>query len=605
MEELKRPSCAPEKKQVVVNIGKVSTHGGGGIGGVILLGGALATAAIASAFIFGKKRRGGSRDNSHRNTHIPQPSPAAVNKKDEANEKEQLTFLDADKRSSEIAKEIEFKNDSQSLVLYEKHRIENNGVAVWDSETSEQILCSIAPKRPENGAISNGGLSRLPAREQKTLSPLKIENTTVDDAKNQSSGEAAIDEHGTTEQCKDLEEVEVEGEGRDDREIELMGEIHEVKREDTEENDGNYVPETGLKYSKGTVVPKSSKDGRESSLPVVGSPVSKQENVDDEKQDYLSNEAVEIIFDGEAIQQVEEDQLKRNEEYLVQEQEKCNELDEEIVPHKGEEEKEDRQCEENIEKNDYIDNSTPESRQLGVSNKEDVQILAMHLPEFEPISPEEMEVSQDDAVNGEIGVPFCQHKDTEYEVEKNIENEVEHSSETIDTGIATLKDQEDIIDGTDGDDDLSDEAEQNIDGIVDSSSTESNLGSVWHAEAIQEPSIETQQEKLVNQEIEGKIQEDTTVKRGIHELHPYKIISDNTQITNGRCNSAKSFIERRMVDLATLKDHSKNSSTGKALLVAIPVLSSVSCSWFFGLSFDKFCFVVLLTIVLSKSMIVK
>lgn len=587
-----------------MNIGKVSAHGGGGIGGVILLGGALATAAIASAFIFGKKRRGGSRDNSHRNTHIPQSPPAAVNKKDEAHEKEQLTFLDADKRSSEIAKEIEFKNDSQSLVLYEKHGIEIHGVAVCDSETSEQILCSMAPpKRPENGEISNGGVSRLPAREQKTLLPLEIENKTVDDAKNQSSGEAAIDEHGITEQCKHLEEVE--GEGRDDRKIELMGEIHEVKREDTEESDGNYVPEIDLKYSKeGTVVPKSSKDGRESSLPVVGSPVSKRENVDDEKQDYLSSEAVEIIHDGEAIQQVEEDQLKRNEEYLVQEQEKCDELDEEIVPHKGEEEKEDRQCEENIEKNDYIDNSTPESRQLGVSGKEDVQILAMHLPEFEPISPEELEVSQDDAVNGEIGVPFCQHKGAEYEVEKNIENEVEDSSETIDTGIATVKDQEDIVDGTDGGDDLSDEAEQNIDGIVDSSSP-SNLESVWHAEAIQEPSIETQQEKLVNQEIEGKIQEDTTVKRGIHELHPYKNISDNTQIINGRCSSAKSFIERHMVDLATLKDQSTNSSTRKALLVAIPVLSSVSCSWFFGLSFDKFCFVVLLTIVLSKSMIVK
>lgn len=603
MEELKRP----EKKRVVVNIGKVSTHGGGGIGGFILLGGALATAAIASAFIFRKKTRGGSPDNSHRNTHIPPSSPAAVNEKDEANEKEQFTFVDADKHSSEITKEIEFKNESQSLVLFEKHGIEINGVAVSDSGTSEQILCSITPKRPENGAISNGGVSHLPAREQKTLLPLEIENTMVHDAKNQpwGEGEAAIDEHGNTEQCKDFEEVEEGGEGRDDREIELMGEIHDVKREDTGESDGNYVPEIDLKYREGTVVPEPGKDGRESSLPEFGSHISKHENVDnDEKQDHSSSEVVEIIHDGETIQQDDDDQHKHNEEYLVLEHEKCNEPDEEIVPHKGEEEKEDRQCEENIEKNGYIDHSTPERRQLGVSGKEEVQILAMNLPELEPISPEEMEVSQDDTVNGEIEVSLCQHKDTEGEVEKNIENEVEDSPVTIDTGIATMKDEEDIIDGKDGDDDLSDEADQNTDGIVDSS-MESNLGSDWQAEAIQEPSIETQQQKLANQEIEGKIKEDTTVKRGTYELHPYKIISDNTQITNGRCNSAKSFIERHVADLATLKDHSTNSSMRKTLLVAIPVLSSVSCSWFFGLPFDKFCFVVLLTIVLSKSMLVK
>lgn len=57
----------------------------------------------------------------------------------------------------------------------------------------------------------------------------------------------------------------------------------------------------------------------------------------------------EIFHDGEAIQQVEDDQLEHIEERLVEEREKCNEADEEIVPQKGEEEKEDVQCEENIE----------------------------------------------------------------------------------------------------------------------------------------------------------------------------------------------------------------------------------------------------------------
>ncbi|XP_073292126.1 uncharacterized protein [Primulina huaijiensis] len=603
MEELKRPNHAPEKKQVVVNIGKVSAHGRGGIGGVILLGGALAAAGFASTFIIGKMRQGGSRDNSRRNTRIPPPPApplAAVNKKDEreneANVKEQFTCLDADKHSSETTKEIEFKNDSQSLVLHEKYRTEIDGVAVCDSETSEQILCSITPKRPQKGAISNGGVSHLPAQEQKTL---EIENTTVHQVKIQPSGEVAIDENGTTKECKQFEEVEAEGEGRDDREIELMGEIHEVKCEDAKKSNGNHVPVIGLKFSEeGTFVLEHGKDGQESSLPVVGSPISKHKNVDDdEKQNFLSSDLQEIIHDGVAIQQDEDDQLEHIEEHLIQEREKCNEPDEEIVPQTVVEEKEDAQCEENIEEKGYIDNSTPENRQLGDSDKEDVQILAVHFPDDESISPEEMEAAEDDAVNGEIEMSFCHHKDTE--------DEVEDSSETIDTGIATAEDEDNIIDGTDGDEDLSNETEQNTEGTVDTS-MESKLGGggVWPA-AIQEPSIETQQEKLVNREIEGKIQEDTTVKQGKYERNPNKNIADYTKIMNGRCNSAKTFIERHAVDLATLKGYSTNSGTRKALLLAIPVLSSVSCSWFFGLSFDKFCFVVLLTIVLSKSMIVK
>ncbi|KZV21564.1 myb-like protein X-like [Dorcoceras hygrometricum] len=675
MEETKRPDCAPEKKQVVVNIGRVSTHSGGGIGGVILLGGvALATAAFASAFIFGRKRRGGS--DSHRNTHIkPPPPPAAANKNDE---RDIDGKGEANKQSSETIKKNESKNENQK-VLYEKHRTETNGVVVSDSGKREQILCSNTPKKPENGAISNGGVSHFPAVEEKTLLPLEIEKTT---RKILSSGEAAMDENGIAEECKDFE---AEGE--------------------------------------------HGKDGKENGLPVVGCPISKHENVDnDEKQDYLSGKVVEIIHDGEAIRQNEDqpqhidehlvqehgkcnephkeivqekgeedldqdqlehsdekviqqdkddqpqhikehlvqehdksilqnrdDQLQHIKEHLVQEHDKCNEPDKEIVPEKGEEdldqnqleqsdekaiqqdeddqlqhtkeplvqehykcnesdeegvpvkgdkEKEDQQCEENIEEEGYIDNSTPENRQLGDSGKEDVRILAMHLPEDEPISPKEMEVSEDDAVNGEIEMPFCQQKDTEDVVERNIENEVPDSSDTIDTGIITSNDEVDIIDGTDGDEDLSDEAGPDTEGAVDSS-TESNLGGVWPAEAIREPSIETQQEKPVDREIEGKIQEDTTLKRGKYEFHPNKIAADNNQITNGRCNSAKAFIERHVADLATLKDYSTNSGTRKVLLVAIPVLSSISCSWFFGLSFDKFCFVMLLTIVLSKSMIVK
>ncbi|XP_073052501.1 uncharacterized protein [Primulina eburnea] len=378
-----------------------------------------------------------------------------------------------------------------------------------------------------------------------------------------------------------------------------MGEIHEVKSEDAKKSNGNYVPVIGLKFSEeGTFVLEHGKDGQESGLPVVGSSTSKRKSVDDdEKQDFLSSDLQEIIHHGEAIQQDEDDQLEHIEEHLIQEREKCNEPDEEIVPQMGVEEKEDAQCEENIEEKGYIDHSTPENRQLGDSDKEDVQILAVNFPEDEPISPEEMEAADDDAVNEEIEMSFCQHKDTE--------DEVEDSSETMDTGIATAEDEDNIIDGTDGDEDLSNETEQNTEGTVDTS-MESNLGGggVWPA-AIQEPSIETQQEKLVNREIEGKIQEDTTVKRGKYERNPDKIIADNTKIMNGRCNSAKAFIERHAVDLATLKGYPTNPGTRKALLLAIPVLSSVSCSWFFGLSFDKFCFVVLLTIVLSKSMIVK
>ncbi|KAI3449449.1 hypothetical protein Pfo_006114 [Paulownia fortunei] len=271
--------------------------------------------------------------------------------------------------------------------------------------------------------------------------------------------------------------------------------------------------------------------------------------------------------------------------------------------------------------------------------------------EEELIRPENIEVTKEDVTNEEVdesaevtgnktSVEFVvgQPKQREDSVETNIVGEVEDSSETTDTGVATAKDDsimemseheekgedniKDFIDETA----LSDEVEEISVGTGDSS-MESNSEAVWPAESLQESSMEPQQVKLIDQEVEGKIQEDRPVKKEKHDskdsqiiggdssFEPHQVkseesnfqkssetlptVADSSQFPDGKGNSETTFI-KYVVELATLKDHPTNSTRRRMLIGTLSVLSSLSCSWFFGLSFVKICLIAFLTIALSS-----
>ncbi|KAI3460785.1 hypothetical protein Pfo_017448 [Paulownia fortunei] len=376
-----------------------------------------------------------------------------------------------------------------------------------------------------------------------------------------------------------------------------------------------------------------------------------EENVNgDEKEVALPTETLEIIQEDEAIGEGQEDKIKHIEEQLVEEHGQWDQPDEEIVPEICEEvgwTDEASQCalqsdlqtegknEEKIpcekEENACIFNPTTEDRHLGDYDK-NAQI-AMPMPKEELVIPEDIEVTKDSA-NEEVAeslelnenkptVEFvvCHQKGHE-DVEKNMGMEVEESSETIDKDTATTKD--DLIIETSEDninnynekadkEDLYDKVEDSSVGTRDSS-MESNREAIWQAESLQESSMEPQQVKLIDQEVGGKIQEDTAVKEGKHDFQDsqitggdsssklqvkaaecasqkstemFPIMADGTQSTDGTGNSEKTFIEKYVVELATPKDHSTNSTWLRMLIWTLFVMSLPSCSWFFGLSFVK------------------
>ncbi|KAL0389663.1 UNVERIFIED_CONTAM: hypothetical protein Scaly_0323400 [Sesamum calycinum] len=146
-----------------------------------------------------------------------------------------------------------------------------------------------------------------------------------------------------------------------------------------------------------------------------------------------------------------------------------------------------------------------------------------------------MEMNENDEDNDETSEQFVvgQPKQHEDNVEENTADEVEDSSVIIDKGIATEK--EDSFIGMNendekGEDNVkdfqdetysSDEVEESSEETGDSS-TESNSDAVWPAESRQEASMEPQQVKLIDQEVEGKIQEDKAGRDGENDFQKIK-----------------------------------------------------------------------------------
>ncbi|KAL2239008.1 UNVERIFIED_CONTAM: hypothetical protein Sindi_1092500 [Sesamum indicum] len=243
----------------------------------------------------------------------------------------------------------------------------------------------------------------------------------------------------------------------------------------------------------------------------------------------------------------------------------------------------------------------------------------------------EMNEDEKDEDNDKTSEQFVvgQPKKHEDNVEGNTDEEVEDTSVISDTGIATEKEdsfigmKEDDEKGEDNVKDFQDET-YSSDEVEESSvetgdsSTESNSDAVWPAESRQEASREPQEVKLIDQEVEGKIQEDKAGKEGendfqkskgnrensYYEAHRVKAggrnskkssenfptVLDSSQFPDGKGESEKTFIKKYVA----------NASRRMMLIAALSVLTSLSCSWFFGLSSVKLCLIVFLTMVLTK-----
>lgn len=153
--------------------------------------------------------------------------------------------------------------------------------------------------------------------------------------------------------------------------------------------------------------------------------------------------------------------------------------------------------------------------------------------------------------------------EAEFDTKKNVEKEVDVSPKTINEG----------IDKANGGTDLETSEEEEIVeesslGSGDSSS-ESNSEVVWPAESAKP--------KLIDYEYEVGEHKDLTIIK------------------------EKTFIDKYYTgEMGMKKDHLTNLGRRRVAIATFSLLSSLSCSWFFDLSFANLCFVVFLTMLLSE-----
>ncbi|GFQ04113.1 hypothetical protein PHJA_002555200 [Phtheirospermum japonicum] len=536
--------------------------GGGGIGAVVLLGGALATAALASAFVVGRN----GRSSGHKS-----PAAREINKQkeeaDESDKAQEFNVVDQplnenkNPSSGEI-KEVESDSDTAFLVSNQESTLDaslkveeiNDETPdnVCDIETNEQIICSISPKKLETDAISDGSVvieenfalldeklqyepqimmhedevtmeltkdkddNEIPKESQDPDEQVLIEDEErteseptddyYDGEVKETSCHEAVEvtekqakEEETKEVCYDEEEIKVILE--DNNEVEKKSELDIEKRELEE----RHVIDNGeMIFSE-----SDSEDGQKAIQPVLESHVIERENVNgDEKK-----EIVEIIKENEFIEgsgEEDDDQMKHVEEKSAKEEE-CDQSDELIIV---------------------------EKREDPIEVKEDIIPYSM-------LKEELISQSLEFVVDQE-------KQDENDDVERNmVVEEIKGSFETV---------------------------------------TKEN----------DETALSDDEVRLVDQEMGGKIQEDKAVghdyKDSSFEHHQERPESD---FGNDKLNSEKTTftIKKYAGELAS-------SSSSRRMMVAIlSVMSSLSCSWFFGLSSVELCIIVCLTMVLSSSVV--
>ncbi|PIN24152.1 Ubiquitinyl hydrolase 1 [Handroanthus impetiginosus] len=203
------------------------------------------------------------------------------------------------------------------------------------------------------------------------------------------------------------------------------------------------------------------------------------------------------------------------------------------------------------------------------------------------ISPDNIGVTKEDSENEEVEVGIAKAEDDM--IMETSEDEEKVTSEDEEKGEANL----------------SDEVKEDSVGTGDSS-TESNSEAIWPAESLQETSVEPEK-KLIDQEVEGKIQEDKPVEEGEYNSQdPYQVKAEESDSWKISANQPTQVVSSQFrskngdSDKTFVKKYAVNSTRWRMLIGALFVVLSLSCSWFFGLSFIKLGLIVFLTMVLSK-----
>ncbi|KAL7151147.1 hypothetical protein ABFS83_04G012000 [Erythranthe nasuta] len=599
------------KKKMVVKIG----GSGGGIGAFVLLGGALATAALVSAFVVGRTGRSSGKDRRQN----PPPEIKKQNEQDEAVLDHQPSDVGAKTEVVEPDTNTE-KVSIQNSAPDQKYRVEEINGGKADELDDVEAISDRSDITEEGFPLSD---DKLPLDDDAVE---KIPLTSEDVVSNEISKEI-----GNLEQVCIQEEEEretsqedngVEGVHIDQIEVQRNARIDEIKSNMEEQESKDLCSDNkeiaiesikvdlaaiGLESSESnsslvSVSESQSESGVKAFVPLFDSHVIiEHENVDgDEKE-----RALPVEEEDEADEGSQEEQVKYIEEQLVKEDEipyenrgfedsmHKEELilheDVEVVEEDGAIEEEDEGIETNEEKEKsmQIVNSQPNE------DEDDVEENIAEEIKEELISHADVEVVKEEIANEKV---VAEMNGNEASMQFVVVDQPKLGKGDYLIIMETSEDDancKDNIKKINYDEDetvLSDEVEETSEGSGDSS-MESNSEAVYPVDSPQGTTVEPREMELLNQEVEGKIQEDKAIKKDYSQFTGEDSESFETQ-------KVKSFNETFIKKY--VKKNRRTYSTRQRMLIGILcALSSLSCSWFFGLSSAELCLVVFLTVVLS------
>ncbi|KAL3648069.1 hypothetical protein CASFOL_009037 [Castilleja foliolosa] len=448
---------------------------GGAIGAVFLLGGALATAALASAFVVGRNGRssgGKTRDESDKAQECKNPSTGDIKEVESDGDtaflvSNQESTLDVDpiveKMLDEMPDNLGDKLETDSIS--DGHVVIEEKVSLLDEESQFE------PRNDDGVTIElnneNQNLDeQVVVEEEKTESEPTDEYEAVEITEKQPKSKEDHDELRYDEE--EIKVILVDN----NNEVEVESELEEI-----------HVIDNGeMIFSE-----SDSEDGHKAIQPVLESRVIEHENV-----------IVEIGKENEFVEESEGE-------------EECDQPDELIVVEKHE----DTTC---LVKEELIISS------------ENVEVTTKDGENY--LEGDKNETSLDFAVAG-------QEKQDE---DENVETIYKENNDSV-----TKKNEDDQTV-------LSDEV------------------------------------RLVDRELGGKIQEDHKAVKNVELDSDEK--SENRTMSSGKTFNVKKYV--------IMNERLTNSTNRRLIIAIISVMSSLSCSWFFGLSSVQLCLVVFLTMAMSS-----
>ncbi|XP_012833823.1 PREDICTED: eukaryotic translation initiation factor 5B-like isoform X2 [Erythranthe guttata] len=529
------------KKKMVVKIG------GGGIGAFVLLGGALATAALVSAFVVGRTGRSSGKDRRQN----PPPEVEKQNEQDEAvldhqpsdvgGAKTEVVEPDTDTEKVSIQKSapdqkpiVEEINGGKTdelddvEAISDRSDITDEGFPLSDDKlpldddavekiplTNEDVVSNEISKEIENleqvciqeeeeERETNDGGEMQPRQEGNGVEGVRIDqievqrNASIDEIKSN------MEEQESKDFCSDNKEIAIESIKVDLAAIGL----------ELSESDSSLV---GVSESQ-------SESGIKAFVPVFDSRVIiEHENVDGKEKER----ALPVEEEDEANEGSQEEQVKYIEEQLVKEDQIPYEnrgfeepmLKEELILHQDvevvkddgaiEEEGEGIETNEEKEKSMQLVNSQPNE-----DEDDDEENIAEEIKE-ELISHADVEVVKEEIANEKVVAEMNENEALMQFVvvdqPKLGEGDYLIIMETSEDE-ANCKDNIKKIDYDEDETVLSDEVEETSEGSGDSS-MESNSEAVYPVDSPQGTTVEPRETELLNQEVEGKIQEDKAIKK--------------------------------------------------------------------------------------------